>query len=349
MKRSLFFLIVLFAALSANAQIAEGTPYYLPKTEMHIQLLIEKSTYTPGEYALYSERFLKKTAQDSPSVEYRVVGYSMYTTAIPDSTKEFFVPIDKKHTILNVERASNGVLTAINTKGRTVTVPAEFVPAPKAAPINPHDFMSEDILAAGSTAKMAELTAREIYDIRSSRNELSRGEADYMPKDGAQLNIMLANLDRQESILLQTFQGVTVKDTIQQEIRFVPAKGEETNMKSLLFRFSKKLGLVDNDDLGGSPYYINIEDLQIIPELKAEVNNDTKKKDDPGITVNLPGKVKATILAGNKAVKGFEFYAAQFGRLETLSTNLFGKKMLTKLQLNPITGNVESIATEPLE
>ena len=235
---------------SANAQ-AEGTPYFLPKTEMHLQLLIEKSEYTPGEFAIYSDRFLKKSVADAPSTEYRIVGINMYTTAIPDSAKEYFVPIDKKHTILNVERSANGVLTAINAKGKTVAQPKEFEPAPKAKLPNPHDYMGEDILTAGSLAKMAELTAREIYDIRDSRNDLSRGEAEYMPQDGTQLKIMLDNLNRQEAILLQTFQGVTVKDTIQQEIRFVPEK--DMAAKELLFRFSKKLGLVDNDDLGGSP------------------------------------------------------------------------------------------------
>ena len=350
MKKIFFGLFLVFLCLSAKAQIPEGTPYFLPKTEMHIRLLIEKTTFTPGEYAVYAERFLKKSVSTTPSVEYRVVGYSMYTTAIPDSSKAYFVPVDKKHTILNVERASNGVLTAINAKGKTTTIPAEFVPSPKSAPVNPHDFMSEDILAAGSVAKMAELTAREIYDIRSSRSELSKGEADYMPKDGAQLNLMFANLDRQEAILLQTFQGVIEKDTIQQEIRYVPEKKEgEQVTKDVLFRFSKKLGLVTDDDLGGSPYYISIEDLKIIPELKTAVDGEKRAKDDPGITVNLPGKIKATILDGDKPVKAFELYAAQFGSLESLSSNLFGKKMLTKLQLNPLTGNVELLSTEPLD
>lgn len=347
MKKLLLSLTMLSALMpSVKAQV-EGTPYFLPKTEMRVQLLIEKSSYTPGEFAVYSERFLKKSAADTPSTEYRIVGISMYTTAVPDSTKEYFVPIDKKHTILNVERASNGVLTAINAKGKPAPQPKEFVPARQAKAINPHDFMSEDILTAGSAAKMAELTAREIYDIRDSRNELSRGEADYMPKDGAQLKIMLDNLDRQEAILLQTFQGVTVKDTIQQEVRFVPEK--EMSGKELLFRFSKYLGLVDNDDLGGAPYYINIEDMNIIPEPEIDPINAKRAKDDPGITVNLPGKVKATILEGNKAVKAFEFYSAQHGRLEVLSSGLFSKKMITKLQLNPVTGNVETIETEPLE
>lgn len=324
----------------------EGTPYYLPKTEMRFQILIEKTTYTPGEYAIYSERFLKKTANNEASTGYNIVGINMYTTAIPDSAKAFFVPIDKKHTIINVERDRNGVLMAINAKGKTADVPATFKPAPKAKVLNPHDFMGEDILTAGSTAKMAELTAREIYDIRSSRSELSRGEAEYMPKDGEQLNIMLQNLNRQEKILLQTFEGITVKDTIQQEIRFVPEK--EDDAKQLLFRFSKKLGLVDSDDLAGSPYYIITEDLDIIPELKVDMN-EKRGKNEPSIAVNMPGKVKATIVAGNSPVKAFECYLAQYGRLEGLSANLFGKKILTKVQLNPVTGNVEMIETEPLE
>lgn len=48
--------------------------------------------------------------------------------------------------------------------------------------------MTEEILIAGSTAKMAELVAKEIYNIRESKNSLTRGQADYMPKDGAALN-----------------------------------------------------------------------------------------------------------------------------------------------------------------
>ena len=39
--------------------------------------------------------------------------------------------------------------------------------------INPRDFLTEEILMAGSTAKMAELVAKEIYNIRESKNALS--------------------------------------------------------------------------------------------------------------------------------------------------------------------------------
>lgn len=349
MKKIFLIALLAISALSMNAQLIEGTPYQLPKNELRFRVLVEKTTFTPGEFAIYSERFLKKQVSSKASETYRIVGISMYETAVPDSSKSYFVPVDKKHTVFNVECSPEGILLAINAKGKKAPeAPAKFVAAPKASPLNPHDFMNGDILAAGSTAKMAALTAQEIYDIRDSRNELSRGEADYMPKDGEQLKIMLANLDRQEQILLQTFQGVEVTDTVETEIVYTPnpAKGFA---KQPLFRFSKKLGLVDADDLAGSPYYISVEDLHIQPDVQTDVEGMKPVKDDPGFTVQIPGKVKVSIYDGNNLVKDYELYVAQYGREVKLSSNLFGKKYTTQLQLNPVTGNVETMELQPLD
>lgn len=348
----LLLLNILLVSINANAQAA-GTGYYLPKTEMRFQLLIEKTSYTPGEYAVFSERFLKRKAKEKKYTEYNIVGLKMYTTSIPDSAKSYTVPMDKKHIIFNVELDRSGILLAINTKPKQMPEHDFFTPYPKTKMPNPHDFMSEEILTAGSTAKMAELTAREIYDIRTSRSELTRGEAEYMPKDGDQLKIMLANLDRQESILLQTFLGVTQKDTIEQEIVYCPAgsanEDDAPAEKEVLFRFSKKFGLVDANDLAGAPYYLEIEDLKVIPELQTAVDGKKRSKNDIGVMVNMPGKIKATVFEGNRPMTSFELYAAQYGRLESLSSELFSKKMLSKLQLNPITGYVETLETEPLD
>lgn len=344
MKRLSFAIVLLvISVIQTMAQQFEGAMYYLPKTELRFNLLIEKTTFTPGEFAIYSERFLKKTAQTEAGESYRIVGIEMYTTSIPDTGKQFVLPIDKKHSIFETD-ITDGMLTAINTKSRRIEAPKPFVAHPSAAAPNPHDFMSEDILKAASTAKMAELTAREIYDIRASRNELSRGEADYMPKDGEQLRLMFASLDRQESILSQTFTGVNRIDTVQQTIIFVPEKAG----KQMIFRFSKKLGLVDNDNLAGAPYYINIEDLHILPEVQDDVEGLKPSKDIP-VTICNPGKIKVTISEGSKAIKAFEAYAAQFGQPVNLSANLFGKKFTTRLRLNPITGGIESMEVTPLE
>ncbi len=351
MKKILFTTILLFTAVASRAQVEELS-YYLPKTQLHFQVLVEKADYSPGEFARYSERFLRKAAKEESSTEYRLIGISMYATSIPDSAKQFTVPLDKKHTIFTVDRASNGVLMAINAKRKEVPAHDSFVAAKKKKVVNPHDYMNEDILSAGSQAKMAELTAREIYDIRAARNDLSRGDADYMPSDGAQMQLMLANLADQEAVLTQTFQGVTVCDTLEYDLVYTPegegAAGGKAQ-KELLFRLSKYLGMVDDDDMAGEPYYIKVEDLHIIDPLSTAADGAKRAKDDVGITVNMPGKIHVDILKGNKAIAQFDTYVAQYGRLESLSSTLFQKKTTTHVQLNPVTGNVEYIETEPID
>ena len=71
--------------------------------------------------------------------------------------------------------------------------PAAKTPEAKAteSSIDRRSFLTEEILMSNSSAKMAELVAKEIYSIRESKNALLRGEEDNMPKDGAQLKLML--------------------------------------------------------------------------------------------------------------------------------------------------------------
>ena len=118
--------------------------------------------------------------------------------------------------------------------------------------------------------------------------------------------------------------------------------------KMLAFRFSRHFGLTDNDDLSGAPYYAVVEDEHIIDELET-TGDEKKKKDDLMIGVSLPGKIKVNIVNDGRTVAQYSTYAAQYGRVELLSGALFGKKITSHIVLNPVTGNVISLKTEPLE
>lgn len=332
---------------SAHAQIpTEGVTYFLPKTALRFSFLIEKTTFTPGEYAKYAERYTKTPVKSSPTTTYRIVGTQMDSYALPDSAKTYTATIDKKHSIVSVNLDHNGVLMAVNAKPKSIDKVVPFRSTPKPAPIDPHKYMTAEILAAGSSAKTAELIAQEIYDIRDSKNQLSRGEAEFMPKDGEQLRIMLNNLDTQEKAMLRFFQGTTTVDTIQTFADYIPT---EEVRQELFFRFSEHLGMVDKDDLGGEPFYLTIEDLKIIPTPEMPNANRKKDKNDVGINVNLPGKIRVILSKNTQPVKTFETYAAQFGRIENLSGELWGKKFTTHIVLNPVTGNVEHLETEALD
>lgn len=340
MKTSLLTLVLsLLWGFSAHAQVPfEGMSYYLPKTEMQFKFLVEKATYKPGQLCMYAERYMKKSdVAQKPSVTYRILDMGMTPVGVPDTAKHYTLSMDRKYSIGEVHLSDNGILLAINDQPKVIVPSKHFIPTLKQLPLNPMDYMNEDILTAGSNAKMAELVAQEIYDIRESRNMLQRGQAEFMPKDGEQMRLMMQGLDQQERALRQVFEGVTERDTTEVIISYVPVQSVDREM---LFRFSSKLGFVDVDDLGGTPYFISIEE-----EQKTETSTEANKKDrdDIGLRVNMPAKIKVTLYQQEKPIHTYTLYMGQFGQTESLSGALFGRKQTTKLILNPITGALESI------
>lgn len=334
------------SAMAGGEKQVDGLDYYLPKTAVRMQVLVEKTAMKPGQLADYSELYFKKPAATTPQTTYRIVGISFTSEGQPDADKKFTVAVDKKHSIFTIDCAPNGVLRAINAKGKTVARPNAFRAAPKAAPLNPRDYMSQDILAAANQPKMAQLVAQEIYDVRDSRNLLSRGEADFMPKDGEQLRLMYEQLNRQERALMQLFQGTTTVDTTEYVVTLVPEKKAQ---RVMAFRFSKKFGLSTTDDLSGEPYYVDIAEENVTAEPPVVHEMAKKLKDELQLAVCLPGKIRLTLSNNDKKIARYEMWAAQFGKIEMLNGALFGKKLTSKILLDSATGAVTELTTEPLE
>ena len=321
-----------------------GAVYFLPKTALQVSVLVEKTTYTPGEFQRYAQRYLRLNyVAEEPSVGYRLVAVEQMPVAVPDSTKAFAVKFNNKTSAINVVLNDDGILQAINAQPVTEPQPKRFTPAPKPELPNPRQFMSEEILTAGSIAKMAELTAQEIYDLRDNQKMLIKGQADFMPKDGAQMQLMLNKMEEQDRALTSLFAGITVRDTMQYVLT-VPADSA-TVQPQVLFRLSKHLGLVDVDDYAGVPYYITIENITSLPPTD-ELTALKKKKVADGLYVNVPGKLRSTILCGNTPSVSDEFPAPQFGNVELLSGDLFNKHYGTRLWLSPLTGAIELLEAE---
>lgn len=349
MKRltSFLFLLLCVSALTKAQTPVEGLNYYLPKTSLEFTLEIEETKFIPGELAIYSDRYLRKPVRSQAEKTYRIVETHMDVIGEADTTKQYTVFVDRKHTIISLQRDNNGMLTHINHEipPRLKELKPQRLLA-KTIKLNPRDYFTEEMLAAGSHAKLAELVAKEIYNIRESRNQLERGEAEFMPKDGEQLKIMLNRLDTQEKALRQLFDGEEISNTFEVKVKYTP---QPEKAEDIVFRFSSRLGLTDADDLAGEPYYINIEDLKQVKPLPENMPADKKAKDDIGLIVQLPGKIKVTLGNVKEKLMEQELYAAQYGRLENLSANLFTKKMLTRVRLSPVTGCVEALDIQPIE
>ena len=324
---------------------AEGAVYYLPKTAIRINFQIEKTTYTPGEFCKYSEKFLRvKNVSPTAATTYRLIAVAQEPVAVADTSKCYVVKFDARTAACNVKLSDEGILLAINRDIKPAAAPQKAVVAK--APVvkkSPKSYLSEEVLSAGSTAKMAELTAQEIYEVRESRSMLAKGQADFMPKDGEQLRLMLQELGAQDEALTSLFTGVTVKDTTTHTILYI---ADKPTKHDVLFRLSPELGLVDKDDLSGAPYYINIEDLKTVAEPAPVDPKKAAKPQQSGIYVNIPGKMRATIFDAKSQIMSSELPAAQFGNVELLSGALFNKKYTTRLLLHPLTGAVEKLEAE---
>lgn len=328
---------------------AEGAVYFLPKTAVNITIQVEKTIYTPGDFCLYAERYLRiKDVSPIPDVSYRITAIRQEAIAVADTAKRYAVKFDPKTSAANVRLSDTGILLGINTNDEVKdhslihnNSHTSHLSSPTSMS-NPRQYMNEETLSAGSTAKMAELTAQDIYEIRESRSMLVRGQADNMPKDGEQLRLMLSQLDVQDHALTSLFTGTIITDTVEQVFTIIP---ENSINHEILFRFSKKLGLVDKDDFAGVPYYIDIENLRTVPQPESV---DPKKKLKPvyGIFVNVPGRLRSSVSDSQAVLISNDFPAGQFGNVELLSGALFNKHYTTHLWLNPISGAIERLDAE---
>lgn len=350
MKKNLLIL----AALSLSATVAAqtevtagvmhgkdyGVTYLLPKTEIEIVLHATRHLYTPGEFCKYADRYLRLSNLSAEpeefwtldKIETRVVG-------VPDKENVYFVKLKDKSVAPLMELTEDGIVRSINLpfSGKKAEKKAE-VQAPEKE-VDPRSFLTEEILMTSSSAKMAELIAKEIYNIRESRNALLRGEADNMPKDGAQLKLMLDNLNLQERAMTEMFSGKTRKEAKQFTVRLTP---KETD-NEVAFRFSKKLGVVASNDLAGEPYYISITDLKT-PDLSASEEGGKKKVD--GVAYNLPGKAQVTLVHNNKKLFDEQLPITQFGTTEYLAPVLFNKNSTVKVLFDTATGGLLKVDRE---
>ena len=327
-------------SLLESEKMPEGTVYFLPKTVVHFHLLIEKKVYTPGIFSRYAERYLMR--QDVPQekdISHRLLNFQLSLTGIRDTSKCFIVNLKGKSATAEILRSDDGVLLAVNDTPMVVRQPQPFVPSERQPTGDPLQLLSADVMQAGSMARKAELTALQIAELQEHRQQLITGEAEEMPTDRTQLQLMLDEIDRTSQQLLSLFVGTTVCDTTEQHIAICPDKEMQ---REVIFRISKLQGLVDSDDLSGQPFYLSLEDLH--QQTQQEFGFPENKKDG-GFYTCVPGIVRLTLYREDQELATYNYPFAQFGFTELHGGSLF-KKYPTHLRLNPITGALEKLHAE---
>lgn len=352
--RKLFFVLTFLTILGVKAQTEvnsfatgtnEGVTYCLPDTRIDITVEAICVTNTPGEFNRYAERYLRinNAISETESV-WTINNITIASVGVPSAEKMFTIKLNNS-TASNITLDNDGIIAAINRQPAIAATPQRAA-ARVAHRTDATQYMTEEMLQATTTAKLAELVAKEIYLVRESKLSITRGSAENMPRDGQAMQLVLEELDKQEQAFKEMFTGYS--DTVIHTFTFsiMPTAEECDTSKAVLFRFSRKLGVLDSENLAGEPVYYNLKNLKSVetPTAAEQESRRTLKKE--GVCYNIPGKARIEIYTRGRRLVEEEISIAQLGTTEILAKNLFNKSNKTKVLFNTATGGIISIEKE---
>lgn len=311
MKKIAFFALtmalLLASATTTNAQVSQtesGIVYYMPHTQLCIDVEYEEITLKQGPFYQYAERYLAtKDVVSEEGVRYQLRSVTLRTRTTADKERAYVLASGAKKVALTKQGLLYGI--GIEMPEKEKSDKASSTKMPKESIIdNPFAGLLEDQMLASSVSKMAEGTAKQIYHIREARLNWLCGEVENMPADGESMEMILKQLDRQEKQLTALFLGTEKRKTLHHYIYLEP----EDCTDQVVFRFSALQGIVDADNLSGEPYYLSASCQ------KQQYSEEAKKSAAPSqLYYNLPGSLKATLSDGVRVIQEKTIQVGQFG------------------------------------
>jgi len=348
--------VALFMALSVTMGLAQtrvekkvatkatnfGVTYFLPKTSLIFTIETTKTTCKAGQFFRYAERHLGiKDVVMEDNVSFELGKVALVNKGIPDQANAYVVEFRSGTVAPFVYLTEDGLLCAINTDFAVALPVAEKdTRNEESVEINVSSLYTEEFLLAGSIVRQAEIAAKQIYSIRERKMDILTGEAENMPRDGEAMRIVLKQLEDQEKAWTNLFTGSCTKETMYQDITLIP---QEDMNNDVLFRFSRRRGIVDADDLSGEPVYINLQVTERAPVLPPK-EAEKKEKSMKGIIYNLPGKARVEVKTTQNTLYRGEVQVVQFGTQESLApVMLDDRRSPVKVTFYPETGAIRQI------
>ena len=342
MKKMFLVLLGAMMVSASFAQVVEqGEPalvYYSPKSTVCVDLVYTVEKEEPGMYAQYAEAMI--------GVSDAVLA-NKTTYALKDAHISTLISADynRPHKVL----PENGIplLLSINEKGLLTgyNVPASAKEATKKhkecgkcdKSCMAHEKVAplpEEVLKAANPLAQANAVAKQIFHIRETRMYLLNGEVEHAPADGKSMELVLAELDKQERALTELFIGKRTKKTEHKKVQFAPED------KKCILYFSEENGFTNEENLEANTVVVSVT---LRPQQI--VNNPEKKKNAAvsQIVYNLPGSGDVKVLYKGNELTRRTITIPQLGVNVPLAKEIF-KGELPKIIFSEKTGNVISIS-----
>ena len=357
MKRLLTLLLAIApAALAAQTEItpfrpgvtADGICYFLPATRLHIALEARQVTYTPGEYAPYADLYLRiADVPQKAAQHWTLTSISVTPYGVADPSRAYTIRLKPKTSAPLVTLTPDGILLAVNAEAtQPAPVSQPFTKPLGTNAVDVSTCKTPEMLAATSPRKAAELAAEEIYDIRDTRTLLTKSQADFMPKDGYQLQLMLQHLNAQEQALMQLFQGTA--DTTLHVFTFDVEPSHFDGTPQTLFHFSPEQGLLPAASDAAGAYTIAFTDEHTLPAPEPAPAGRNTKKEEEDLRYCVSGTAQVVIAGPSwQTLWQQSLPFSQIGHIAHLGGDLFNKKTTTHVLLHSTTGSILRLDAAP--
>ena len=362
MKKTMMILATLLAAGNQTmAQVVQeneaAVVYYMPKTELCITLNYDIVEQEPGIFYQYAERYLgTKDVILEASTTYLLNHVTMACKTSADTQRAYKVTYQKGINNQLLTLSEDGRLLGFNTEYCAETYNTDSHLSQTNTTMHTTDFpvqvmpLLEEQFMAGSIAKMAEGTAKMIYNIRETRLNILAGDVDHTPADGVAMQLVLDELNKREKMLTELFVGSCQIHHHTQTIYYTPSNDVNQHV---LARMSKFSGIVAADDLSGEPIRISVkgqrqafettDEVLLLDTAKPSKSKSSKTLVPSQIYYNMPGSAQITLEYGKHVFSEMTLPIAQYGVAVPLAKNLVNTKQLPQIYFNTTTGNILSI------
>ena len=215
-----------------------GITYSLPKTALIVEADVTKTTSKAGPYYKYAEKYLgTKDVIAEDNVSYTLGKVGLVNKGMPDPDNTYIMEFKQGTVAPYAYLTEEGLLCSINadytpsSANESASAAGQTAGQPTEAAV-----LSEELLMAGSTAKQAEVAAKQIYRIRESRLNILTGEADNLPPDGESMKLVIKQLEEQEKALTSLFTGTQTTEKMEYESVIIPA--DDMN-KEVIFQIGR--------------------------------------------------------------------------------------------------------------
>ena len=322
----------------ASKDYLNGITYSLPKTELNIVITASCTIEKPGPFYQYAKRYLAtKDIITINNETWQVENIEIKSNAIADPNRTFQVAIDNRGIANNITYIHDNIIAGINID--SAYCPSHCNNAHKGCnteKVNELNFdytaLNEEALVSTSIPKMAEMVARQIYQIRESRTALLTADLDHIP-DGKALKTMLTQLEREEAELLAFFVGKRTTYKVTKEYKITP----DDLKQYVIARISAAEGLTESSNVIGEPIYLTVKGTY----YNAPLADPKKEKAPKGFYYNVPGKAEIIVEAPDFTTQT-SLLIAQFGYTTYLNPSITNNKS-TRITFNSQLGTIQKI------